>query len=273
LYKGISLIGSLPGAGGALNFGAQTLGGGYTVVAVDQTSFCTNNMSGSVIITVDPLPNVYNVTGGGNYCAGGAGIDLGLDFSTPGINYQLFNSGTASGTPIPGTGAALNFGYHTVAGTYAIVGTNPATTCRANMSGTATVVINLLPGLHTVSGGGSYCAGGAGRSVSIAGSDAGIAYQLYNNGTTAIGTSVAGSGSSIDFGLQTLAGAYTVIATDTATSCVKNMPGVATVVVNSVPGTFTVTGGGIYCEGAAGRHIGLTSSNAGVHYLLYNSST
>jgi len=273
LYDGATVIGSLPGTGGPLNFGLQTLGGDYTVVAVDQGTFCTSNMAGSAAITVDPLPVVYNVTGGGSYCAGGTGIDLGLDFSTPGINYQLFNGSTALGLPVPGTGVALDFGYRIASGSYSVVATNPSTTCQSNMSGGATIIINPLPGLHAVSGGGSYCMGGAGRSVSISGSDAGISYQLYNGGTTAVGTPMAGTGSAINFGLQTLAGAYTVIATDTLTLCTRNMPGVATVVVNPVPGSFSVTGGGVYCEGGAGMHIGLSGSNAGVHYLLYNGAT
>jgi len=273
LYNGGGLVSYLNGTLGTLNFGLQTAGGSYTIVAVDQGTSCTSTMAGSATITIDPLPIPYNVTGGGNYCAGGAGIDLGLDFSTPGVNYQLYIGGIASGSPIAGTGVALDFGYHTAAGTYTVAATNPATTCNSNMSGSATIIINALPALHTVSGGGSYCVGDAGRPVSISGSNPGISYQLYNGGTTAAGAPMAGTGSVINFGLQTLAGTYTVVATDTLTLCTRNMPGVATIVVNPIPGSFTVTGGGIYCEGGAGMHIGLSGSNAGVHYYLYNGGT
>ncbi len=272
LYNGAALAGTLPGTGGSLNFGNQLVGGSYTVVAVDQTTFCTSNMAGNAAITVDPLPSAYHVTGGGSYCAGDAGIRIGLDFSTPGITYQLFNGATPVGGAIPGTGTVLDFGYHTPSGTYSVVAINPSTTCRANMSGNAIISINPLPLPFAVSGGGSYCAGDAGRLVNMGGSEEDISYQLYNAGV-ATGASVIGAGSSFDFGSQTLPGAYTVVATNTSTSCTKAMPGVATIVVNPAPATYTVTGGGVYCEGGTGRHVGLTGSNAGIHYLLYNGLT
>ncbi len=273
LYNGSTLVTNMNGTGGLLNFGLQPGAGVYTVVAVNQTTLCTSNMSGSATITIDPLPTVYNVTGGGNYCAGGAGIDIGLDFSMSGVNYQLFNGATPSGAAMPGTGTSIDFGYHTAAGFYTIVAINPSTSCRSNMSGSATIIINPLPPVHTVTGGGSYCSGGTGKTVSINGSNTGISYQLYNNTTTALGSPVPGTGSAINFGLQTLAGSYTVVGTDNTTGCTRTMPGVATIVVNTTPTAFTVTGGGLYCDGSGGRHIGISGSNAGVHYQLYNGST
>lgn len=35
-------------------------------------------MTGSVNISIDPLPVVYAITGGGGYCAGGTGVHIGL---------------------------------------------------------------------------------------------------------------------------------------------------------------------------------------------------
>jgi hypothetical protein len=46
--------------------------------------------SNSVIVTVNPLPTIYSVTGGGEYCASGNGLPVGLNGSETGINYQLY---------------------------------------------------------------------------------------------------------------------------------------------------------------------------------------
>ena len=76
---------------------------------------------------------------------------------------------------------------------------NPATTCED-------------PTLFTVTGGGSYCQGGAGVPVGLSGSQVGVNYTL-NPGAVM----VAGNGNPISFGNQ-LAGTYTVVALSNGTN-------------------------------------------------------
>ena len=120
------------------------------------------------------------------------------------------------------------------------------------MTGTATIAINASPDTYPVSGGGSYCIGGAGVHVFLDGTTNAISYQLYR-GTSAIGASITGAGIGLDFGLQTVAGAYSVKATNTSTGCTSDMGSTATVAINPLPSVYSVTGGGGYCEGHAGR--------------------
>ena len=94
------------------------------------------------------------------------------------------------------------------------------------MTGSAAVTINPLPAAYTVTGSGAYCAGGTGVSVGLSDSEAGINYQLYR-GATSVGAAVPGTSEAISFGNQTVAGTYTVIATNATTSCVQNMTGSA----------------------------------------------
>jgi uncharacterized protein YjdB len=94
-------------------------------------------------VSVDPLPNVYNVTGGGNYCAGGTGVTIGLNNSQPGVSYELYRGSSVTGY-LPGTGFGLNFGLHTAAGVYTVLATDVTSGCQRNMSGSANVVINPL---------------------------------------------------------------------------------------------------------------------------------
>ncbi|MBX7219385.1 MAG: SBBP repeat-containing protein [Blastocatellia bacterium] len=92
-----------------------------------------------------------------------------------------------------------------------------------------TYTINALPGLFAVTGGGSYCSGGAGVALGLAGSQTGVTYQLLLNGVTLIGTPLAGTGAALTFGNQTLAGTYTVRAANVVTGCQTTMTGSATV--------------------------------------------
>ncbi len=273
LFNGPTAYGlPLAGTGGAISFGPQSVAGTYTVVATNGTTGCTSNMSGSASVVVNPLPVILAVTGGGSYCAGGAGVHVGLVSSAIGVNYQLYRGTTSVGIPVSGTGSALDFGLQTTAGTYTVIATDPLSGCTSNMSGSAVVSINALPTAYTVVGGGSYCAGGSGVAVALSGSATGVSYQLYRS-SVAVGSPVAGTGTSINFGLQTIAGTYTVVATVTFSGCINNMTGSATVTVNSLPTAYTVTGGGSYCAGSTGLHIGLSGSAAGVNYQLFRGTS
>lgn len=94
-------------------------------------------------------------------------------------------------------------------------------------------VLNLtvysLPTLFGVTGGGSYNQGGAGVPVGLSGSQPGILYTLFVDGTPV--TTLTGNGNPLDFGDQTTEGTYTVIATDNTTGCTTTMNGSAVIIV------------------------------------------
>ncbi len=275
LYRGgLPVAGAIiPGTGVPINFPLQTVAGTYTVVAVmGGSTGCTNNMTGSATISANPLPAAYTVTGGGSYCSGGTGVHVGLPNSAIGVNYQLYRGAVAVGSPISGTGSSLDFGLQTTTGSYGVVATNTTTGCVNSMAGTVYVSINSLPTAFTVTGGGGYCAGGTGAPVGLSSSIYGVTYQLYNGGSP-VGSPIAGTGAGISFGLQTAAGTYTVVATNTSTGCTNTMTGSVTITINPLPGAFAVTGGGSYCTGGTGTHVGLTGSNTGVYYQLYRGGS
>ncbi len=269
LLGGLPIGAAVAGTGGLITFGLFTGAGVYTATATNTITGCINNMLGSATITINPLPTAFSVTGGGGYCAGGSGVVVGLGNSTVGVNYQLFVGASAVGGPVAGTGSALNFGLQTTAGTYTVVATNTTTGCVNTMTGSATVTINPLPGVFTVTGGGSYCSGGTGVSVGLSGSASGINYQLML-GASPVGAAMAGTGSALDFGLFTAAGTYTVVATDATSLCTSNMTGSAVVSIDPLPTVFTVAGGGSYCTGGSGVNVTLLGSTAGISYQLYN---
>lgn len=249
-----------------------TTAGNYKVVVTNSNS--CRDTSTAVSVTVNALPSTYSVTGGGAYCATGAGVSIGLSNSQSGINYQLYNGTSAVGSPMAGSGSSITFSNVTAAGTYTIKATNATTLCGpVTMTGSATVTINPLPTAYSVTGGGSYCAGGTGVTIGLSNSETGVSYQLYN-GTSAVGGVVTGSGASIGFGNFTAAGNYTVKATNATTLCGPvTMTGSADVIINPLPAAYNVTGGGAYCAGGTGVVIGLDNSQSGVNYQLYTGTT
>ena len=88
-----------------------------------------------------------------------------------------------------------------------------------------------------------------------------------------MGSPAPGTDSAISFGMQTLSGTYTAVATDAITGCKSDMTGTASVTVHTLPATYLVVGGGAYCAGGSGVRIGLANSTTGVHYRLFRGST
>jgi len=117
--------------------------GGYTVIVSDATG-CS--AIGSFTISDPNAPVAFSVTGGGNYCQGGSGLGIGLSNSMMGINYQLLLNGTPDGSPVAGTGTALDFGLKTAAGAYTVTARN-AGGCSAPMTGSVSIATYPNPSL------------------------------------------------------------------------------------------------------------------------------
>ena len=257
-----------------LDMGQGMLAGTYTVFATNPTTGCTNNMLGSATVTVNPVPPLHNVIGGGGYCMGGLGVHVGLDGSNTGINYQLYVGAAMTGTVVAGaTGSTIDFGLQTTGGVYTVIGEDATTFCTSTMTGAVTVTVNPLPNIYTLTPtSGSYCAGGPGVDLNLSGSDLGVNYQVYSGAATA-GPAVPGTGATpTDLGFQTTATTYTVLATNATTFCQSPMSGSATVSINPLPTAYNVTGSGGYCAGGSGVAVGLANSDAGVSYQLYNGA-
>ncbi|PWU16613.1 MAG: hypothetical protein C5B50_13155 [Verrucomicrobia bacterium] len=128
---------------------------GVTVTGTGNGNYSATQPTG-LTATIFALPSAHNATGGGAFCTGGSGVTVGLDNSDSGINYQLLRNGSPVGSPLAGTGSALNFGAQPAAGTYTVSASNTTTTCTTGMSGSATVVASLTDPLKWVSGSGAW---------------------------------------------------------------------------------------------------------------------
>ncbi|HNY01091.1 MAG TPA: hypothetical protein PKG48_00810, partial [Bacteroidales bacterium] len=131
---------TVAGTGGPIYFGYQTTPGSYSVMAENTTTHCQNWMYNCISIAVNPLPQVFTVTGGGSYCANDDGVAIGLSGSQSGVSYTLVPAGIV----VPGTGGAISFGLQT-AGTYTVTARNTTTGCTSTMNGSAVVTMNPIP--------------------------------------------------------------------------------------------------------------------------------
>lgn len=110
---------------------------------------------------------------------------------------------------------------------------------------------NCSPGAtFNVTGGGMVCAG-TGFPVGLQGSETGVDYLLYLNGVFT-GTTVSGTGQAITFGTQITSGLYTVLASNSSTSCVGWMNGSASVALLAAPAIVTQPTGMPVAAGGAG---------------------
>jgi len=88
-------------------------------------------------------PSVFQLSDGGAYCEGDPGIELTLDGSETGVDYELYFESIATGNIIAGTGSAISFGYQLDEGTYTAKGyTNH---CMSDMIGSRWIHITEMP--------------------------------------------------------------------------------------------------------------------------------
>lgn len=137
---------------------ADDWSGSYTVKVNAVNSCGTSIWSTELSCTLSMSPTAFFLAGGGSYCEGGSGVELTLDGSETGVDYELFHEGVSTGTIVAGTGSALSFGYYTEEGLYTVDGYNSS--CTTLMFGEAYISIDYLPEAGTTpTGSDNVCAG------------------------------------------------------------------------------------------------------------------
>ena len=105
------------GNGGPIVLPAAFSEGNYTVQATNSVG-CNSEMNGSIEVLSTPAPTAFNVTGGGSFCIGSDGVNVGLSGSEVGVSYQLQRDGADIGSLIGGTGGQITFGRQSIPGEY-----------------------------------------------------------------------------------------------------------------------------------------------------------
>jgi autotransporter-associated beta strand protein len=262
LFDGVTSLSSpVAGTGGAINLitSALTANTTITVRATNPTTTCTTLLSGTSVVTVTPIPSTPVVTPAGPVvaCEGSASIVLTSDAASGNQWYKdgvLIGGATATTyniTTTPGN-----------SGSYTVIST--VTGCASAVSNAVAVTINALPLTTPVVAPATttICSGNT-VTVNIAGSQAGINYELFD-GVTSLSSPVAGTGGAINLITSALTAntTITVRATNPTTTCTTLLSGTSVVTVTPIPATPVVTPAGpvVACEGSAS--IVLTSDAA-----------
>ena len=263
-------IGSpVSGTDNSISFGYFTLNGQYSVKAVNFDTQCESTMNGSASIITAPNPTSYNVVGGGNYCEGSNGVQIGLDGSQSLVEYTLKAGEEIVATKM-GNGRPFYFdNFFTSNGRYTVSAYNTSTGCSSIMSNYVEVEAYPSPAEFTVSGGGTNCESVRYVNIDLSGSEIGIVYKLYNNGEHVEGADIIGTGDIIRFVQPNIPGVYSVSAENAG--CMIFMSSSATVEIIPSPQVYTLSSptNGHYCEGTpSGTQINVSGSQVGVIYEL-----
>ena len=135
-------------------------------------------------VTVNPLPPIDTISGGGSYCAGGAGVHVYMHPSSVGDSYLLYYGSSVSGY-FAGTGGVIDFGPQTVADTFTIKATDNTTGCQSTMYGS--VMVSILPTVNPIAAvtsnmGDTVCAGTMVTFTATVTAPGAASYKWYVNG-------------------------------------------------------------------------------------------
>ena len=118
--------------------------GSYQVIYeyVNSTSGCMAR--DTQIIDILPLPQTYNLQGGGTFCAGEAGLQLKLTDSDSSMLYSLYKDGSFAADTLREQDGNFTFDGYWQEGTY-LVTAEHANGCLDTMSNTATITVKHAP--------------------------------------------------------------------------------------------------------------------------------
>lgn len=229
----------------------------YTVAATFTGTGCTANMTGSDVVTVNPLPTPSISQSPNPVCAG-----QNVTFSTAANAGRTYVWTAPAGYTVSGGAGTAAVTYTTTStttsGTITVAETITATGCSATATFTSVIsasptVFNVTPATAQV------CRPNTGTTsfnVSLSGSQTGTSYQVFN-GAAPLGTAVAGTGSAITLpvtvgtgGNITNTGAYTLTVQATGSgACTTpiNMNGAVALTVNPTPNP-TISGSTTVCQ-------------------------
>ncbi len=229
-------------------------------------------ISDQALLSVNPLPQVFYLSGGGSICEGGEGVNISLNGSQQGINYELIKNESTTVSVVSGTGEALDFGYFSQQGTYTARAVDGESSCTNVMSGQVDIEVFPLPESYDLTGEEFYCEGGSGTSLTLENSQQNILYALFLNGSVT-GYQIEGTGGAISFVNINTPGSYSVKAVNAQTGCDTFMNNTVTVQEFPEPEVYSFTGSRIFCEGSEGADLALAGSETGVEYHLLKDGT
>lgn len=262
---GVLIDTSSPTAAYSYNLPSVAATGTYTI-SFTSSAGCASPTNTPLLITVNPPPAVFNVTGT-SVCAP-AKTTIGLSNSQVGTSYQLQLEGANLGAPIAGIGRALSWGQQGGSGSYTVLAT--LGNCSLLMSGAPRV--NTPPIATYGLTGGTACTG-ASVAVTLSGSETTTSYEL-RLGTSRVNVAnnpQIGTGAPVSWLGITQAGSYSVVASKaSAPACPITLSARGVVTLTALPATPTVAA--VSRCGSGAVTLTATGTTSGI-FRLYDAAT
>ncbi|CAN5452814.1 hypothetical protein BH23BAC1_BH23BAC1_17410 [soil metagenome] len=248
--------------------------GNYQVKGIINTTIiCESSLSGTIEITINPLPLQKTLTAASpNLCEGNT-TNIRVQNSQVGILYQLRNDADDSliGEPVGGTGGTINLPTGTIntSTTYNVLATNAVFFCATEINNS--VSINVEPSLTVpsldISPSSNLCEGeGSITLTATAGFDS---YQWFKNNTL-ISSSVANT---LSITQISESGNYQVKGIkNSPVQCESALSESVQVNLNPLPQQITITASSVNVCGGNSAFIIVPNSNVGVLYQLRNNA-
>jgi len=266
------------GTGATINLptGNLAIATTYDVLATNGT--CSIQLTTLATVNVDINPNIGLTTAASinPVCSGGSS-SITVANSEVGVSYQLRDaSNTNVGTAVAGTGGTISLPTSALAATATFNVLASSGVCTSvQLTNTVTVNVggSLNIGLTITAQSASICSGTA-TNIQVANSEVGVTYQLRDDSDDSlIGTTVAGTGATINLPTGNLAATITFNVLASNGVCSIEMTTLATVTVNTQPnaGLGVTAQNAAVCTGTA-TNIQVAGSEVGVSYQLRDNS-
>lgn len=245
----------------------------YNIVSVSSAAGCSQNQTGSAVVTVNPPPTA-SITGTVTVCKNATQPVItftGADGTAPyTFTYKL--NGGANQTISSGTGATATINVPTSTTgtfTYSLVSVSSAAGCSQTQTGSATVIVSPLP-TATISGSAMVCQNDASPSVTFAGAGGTAPYTFSYNINGGATQTISSTGASIALNAPTgTTGIFTynLVSVSSANGCSQTQTGGVTVIVNP-SATATISGSATVCQGSATQTVTFTGANGTAPYTF-----
>lgn len=251
----------LDGTGNAtVNTGAITTSTTYTVLSVSDGT-CSDVVTGSAVVTVDPLPTV-TISGSVAICSGQNATITFTGTPNATVNYTV--NGSPQIVTLDGTGnATVNTGALTSTTSYDITDVSNGT-CTETVTGNATVTVSPLP-TAAISGTIAVCSGNSAIITFTGTANATVTYTIDGGAPQTIVLDGTGN-ATVNTGVLTTTTSYDLVSV-TEGLCSDGAAGTATVTVNTNP-VAAISGSAVICSGNSANLFFSGTPNAVVNYTV-----
>ncbi len=265
---------AVTGTGSAITLttGLLTGNSNLKVVGTRSGNTCSVDMSNRVFVSV-PSANLTVAAITPTICSGGT-AQIRVSASETEVFYQLFINGVATGAAVEGTGGDITLTSAAITATtsFTVQATpsSPANCAAFTVGSPVTVTVSAPSNQNsTLVTSTSICSGST-ASISLASSEVGVTYQIYN-GTTLTGLGVAGTGGAITLTTDALTSNASLRVYAVRSGCSSLAIGSTyAITVTQSPAVQSFTSSQqVVCSGGT-VSITLPSSQNGIAYQIYN---